>query len=157
MIQRIQSLFLAVAAIAAVLMFFFPIADFYSEHIGNYKLLLTGLKCMDPDPKIHTTFWVTVPLAMLAAGSFILSVVTLFFFKNRPLQIRLLAFNILITIVLIIAVFLYYINSVEKLTGIPPSYQFGAFSPLICLLFLILANRFIRKDEAMVRSADRLR
>jgi hypothetical protein len=73
------------------------------------------------------------------------------------LQIRLLAFNILATIVLVISIFLYYINSIEKITGIQPSYKFGAFCPLICLIFLVLANHFIRKDEAMVKSADRLR
>jgi integral membrane sensor domain MASE1 len=157
MIQRIQSLFLAVAAIAAVLMFFFPIADFYNEHIGNYKLLVTGLKGMDPDPKIHLSWWASSPLAFLTAGSLIISLITLFLYKKRPLQIKLLAFNILATIVLIIVIFLYYVNSIEKITGILPSYQFGAFCPLICLIFLLLANRFIRKDEALVKSADRLR
>jgi len=157
MIQRIQSLFLAIAAIAAVLMFFFPIADFYNEHLGNYKLLATGLQCMDPDPKIHRSWWATSPLAFLSAASFVLSVVTLFLYRNRLLQIRLLAFNILATIVLVIAIFLYYINSIEKITGILPAYKFGAFCPLICLIFLVLANRFIRKDESLVRSSDRLR
>lgn len=157
MIQRIQSLFLAVAAIAAILMFFFPVADFYSETLGNYKLLATGLKYMDPDPKIHASVLFALPLLTLVLGSAGLSLVTLFLYKNRSLQIRLLAFNILITIVLVIVVLLFYMNSVQKLTGIPPAYEFGAFCPLISLLFLILANRYIRKDENLVRSADRLR
>ncbi|MCX6281706.1 MAG: DUF4293 domain-containing protein [Bacteroidetes bacterium] len=157
MIQRIQSLFLAIAAAAAVLMFFFPVADFYSETLGNYKLLATGLKCMDPDPKIHTSFWFSAPMLVFILGSAALSLLTIFRYKNRPLQIKLLAFNILITIVLVITILLFYMNSVEKLTGIKPEYQFGAFCPLINLIFLILANRFIRKDESLVRSADRLR
>jgi len=157
MIQRIQSLFLAIAAIAAILMFFFPIADFYSETLGNYKLLATGLKCMDPDPKIHTSIWFAAPILVFVLASVVLSLVTLSQFRNRPVQIKLLAFNILITIVLVITIFLFYMSSVEKLTGIIPTYEFGAFCPLINLLFLILANRFIRKDESLVKSADRLR
>jgi len=157
MIQRIQSLFLAVAAIAAILMFFFPIADFYSETLGNYKLLATGLKCLDPDPKIHPSALFAIPLLVFVLGSTGLSLITLFLYKNRQFQIRLLSFNILITIVLVIVIFLFYVNSVQKLTGIPPVYEFGAFCPLINLLFLILANRYIRKDQNLVRSADRLR
>jgi len=157
MIQRVQTLFLALAAVAALLMFFFPIADFYSGTIGNYKLLATGLRCMDPDPKIHPSALFSLPLLVMVPGSIILSLITLFFYKKRPLQIKILAFNILINIVLVIVVFLFYMNSVEKLTGIAPAYEFGAFCPLISLLFLVLANRFIRKDENLVRSADRLR
>lgn len=157
MIQRVQSLFLAFAATAAILMFFFPVAEFYSETLGNYKLLVSGLKCMDPDPKVQASFMFAFPILALISASVILSAVTLFMYKNRPVQIRLLAFNILITIVLIIVIFLFYMNSVQKLTGIQPVYQFGAFCPLINLIFLILANRFIRKDENLVRSADRLR
>jgi hypothetical protein len=38
-----------------------------------------------------------------------------------------------------------------------PSYQFGIFLPVISLLLLVLASRAIRKDEALVKSADRLR
>jgi len=157
MIQRIQSLFLAVAAIAAGLMFFFPIADFYSETLGNYKLLATGLICMDPDPRVTPSFWFSIPLLALVSASILLSVVTIFLYKNRAQQLRLLAFNILITIVLIIVVLMFYMSSVQKITGIAPVYQFGAFCPLINLLFLILANRFIRRDENLVKSADRLR
>jgi len=157
MIQRIQSLFLAIAAVAAILMFFFPIADFYSETLGNYKLLATGLKCMDPDPKVHATFWFAIPMLVFVLGSIGLSLATIFLYKNRPMQIKLLAFNILITIVLVVTILMFYMNSVEKLTGIAPAYEFGAFCPLINLLFLILANRYIRKDENLVRSSDRLR
>ena len=104
MIQRIQSLFLAVAAIAAILMFFFPIADFYSETLGNYKLLATGLKCLDPDPKIHPSALFAIPLLVFVLGSTGLSLITLFLYKNRQFQIRLLSFNILITIVLVIVI-----------------------------------------------------
>ena len=158
MIQRIQSLFLAIAAIALILMFFFPVANFYSgTELGNYKLLATGLKCMDPDPAIHPSAWLQAPLLFFVLGSALLSLLTIFLYKKRGLQIKLLTFNILITIVLIIVIFLFYMNSVEKLTGIAPAYEFGAFCPLISLLFLVLANRFIRKDENLVRSADRLR
>lgn len=158
MIQRIQSLFLAIAAVITGLMFFFPIAEFYTgTELGNYKLLATGLQCMDPNPRIIAPSWFGLPLIALVIASIVLTLVILFLYKNRPLQIKLLAFDILITIVLVIVVLMYYTSAVQKLTGIPPAYEFGAFCPLISLLFLILANRYIRKDEVLVKSADRLR
>jgi hypothetical protein len=38
-----------------------------------------------------------------------------------------------------------------------PSYQFGIFFPLVSLVCIIMASRAIRKDEALVKSSDRLR
>ena len=158
MIQRIQSLFLAIAAAAAVLMLFFPTAEFFSgTELGNYKLLATGLRCMDPNPRFQTAAWFGFPLLALISVNIILPVLILFLYKNRQLQLKILTFNILITIVLVIVVLMFYMSAVQKLTGIAPAYQFGAFCPLISLIFLVLANRYIRKDENMVRSADRLR
>ena len=43
------------------------------------------------------------------------------------------------------------------LTNNPGGYQFGLFLPAIALFFNSLALRFIRKDEKLVRSMDRLR
>jgi hypothetical protein len=158
MIQRIQSLFLAASAIAVSMMFLFPIADFLSgSELGNFKLYATGLKSLDPDPKVIPSVMFGLPLAILSVASVLMPLVILFLYRKRPLQIRLLAFNILINIVLVIVVLMYYGSAVQKLTGIPPNYDMGAFFPLISLILLILANRYIRKDEMLVKSADRLR
>lgn len=158
MIQRIQSVFLFTAALAGVLLFFFPVATFYNELQGNYRFLITGIESMDPSPRMQFSFWFTSPLWVIASLSTVLSVVILFLYKNRILQIRLLAFNILFNILLIIMIFLFYTNKIQEYTHIEPSYrQAGIFFPLISLLFLVLANRAIRKDEAKVKAADRLR
>jgi len=57
-------------------------------------------------------------------------------------------------------VFLLYSRFFEKRLGgggIPSTYQFGMYIPLISLVFLVLASRAIRKDEALIKSSDRLR
>jgi len=157
MIQRIQSIFLILVAAAGILLFWFPLAGYYDEYNGNYKLMVTGLQCMDPDPRITTTFWFAVPLMVVSILMPLLALITLFLYKKRLLQIRLIAITMMITVIEIILIFLFYINKVEELTAIKPAYQFGIFLPLIALVFLVLANRFIRRDEALVKSADRLR
>lgn len=157
MIQRIQTIFLLLALISGALVFYFPLADFYHELYGNYKLFATDLQSMDPDPKITTSIWFTSPLWVTAGASVILTLVSIFFYKNRITQLRLVAFNVLLNVSFVVMVFIIYANKITKLTQIEPSYQMGIICPLISLVFLILANRFIRKDEALVKSADRLR
>ena len=157
MIQRVQTIFLALAVISGALIFYFPIADYYHELYGNYKLFVTHLQCMDPDPKLSTSVWFTAPLYLIAGASVLLGIISIFLYKNRVTQLRIVAFNILLNIVLIVLLFIFYSGKIEELTQIIPSYQIGVFLPLASLVFLILANRFIRKDEALVKSADRLR
>ena len=157
MLQRIQTLFLAIAVISGALLFYFPIADYYHELYGNYKLFVTGLQCMDPDPKISTSIWFTAPLYLITGVTVLLGVMSIFLYKNRITQLRLVAFNILLNIVLIVLLFIFYSGKIEELTQIIPTYRIGVFLPLVSLVFLVLANRFIRKDEALVKSTERLR
>ena len=157
MIQRIQSLFLLLAAIACILLFFFPVAYFFNETFGNYKFFITGIHSMDPDPKVQFSIWFVAPLFIITGISALLSIITIFLYKNRPSQLRLLAFNILFNILLVVLIFLFYAGKIQGFTQTAPAYQVGVFFPLIALIFLVLANRWIRKDEALVKSADRLR
>ncbi len=157
MIQRIQTIFLVLALISGALVFYFPLADFYHELYGNYKLFATELKSMDPDPKMTTSIWFNSPLWLTAGASLILTLTSIFLYKNRRTQLRLVAFNILLNVSFVVLVFIIYSSKITKLTQIEPSYQLGIFFPLISLVFLILANRFIRKDEELVKSTDRLR
>ena len=158
MLQRIQSVYLAVVAIASGLLFFFPLANYYNEIHGNYKFFIYGIKCMDPDQKITFPSFFTSPLIFLAVASIIFSVVTIFLYKNRFLQIRICAFNLITNIVLIMAIFFFYATHIQTMTMIEPEYNYaGMVLPLISIVFLILSNRAIRKDQALVKSADRLR
>jgi len=157
MFQRFQTLFLFLAAVSGALLFYFPIADYYNEMHGIYKLYITGLVSMMPDPVVETSIWFASPLWVLTGASVALCLITMFLYKNRITQMRLLAFCILLNIILVVLIFLFYSGKIEELTQIQPSYKLGVFLPLIALVFLVLANRFIRKDEALVKATDRLR
>lgn len=157
MIQRIQTLFLFFAVISGTALFFFPLADYFDEFTGNYRFYITHLQCMDPDPKITTSIWFAAPLWIISISSVLLSILSVFLFRKRASQLQVVTFNILLNIVLIAVIFLFYVSKITALTKIEPAYQFGIFLPLISLVFLVLANRFIRKDDALVKAADRLR
>jgi hypothetical protein len=50
-------------------------------------------------------------------------------------------------------------NSTTLVPGVelPIKYQAGAWMSVLLIVFTFLANRYIKKDEDLVRSADRIR
>lgn len=158
MIQRIQSVYLAVAALSCLILYFFPIASFYNELEGNYKLFICHIQYMDPDPKHHFGVLFSMPAIVLSLASVVFSVATIFLYKKRWLQIRLISFNVLTLVVLILVLFFFYTAQMKSITGADPAYSYpGMLLPVLALVMLIFANRAIRKDEQRVKSADRLR
>ncbi len=158
MLQRIQTIYLVLVAIACILLFFFPLAFFYNEMEGNYRFFIYGVQSMDPDPKVVFGSFFAIPLIFFVVVSFIFAVSAIFLYKNRPLQNRLCTFNVLTNIVFIMVVFFFYITRIKSMTSTEPEYNyFGMVLPLISLALLILASRAIMKDEALVKSTDRLR
>ncbi|MCK9400703.1 MAG: DUF4293 domain-containing protein [Bacteroidales bacterium] len=158
MIQRIQSIFLLLAFLAAVALFFYPLAGIYSN-LTAYKFYIYGLKNMVPGEASQFSFMTTFPLLLLNILVAALSLICVFLYKNRVRQAKLVRLAILLEIVLIALVFFVYASIIERNLLASPDYldEAGIYFPLISLIFLILANRYIMKDEKLVRSVDRLR
>lgn len=157
MIQRIQSLYLFLAFVACVLTFFFPLASFWAGEGSSYRFYITGLETLVPDD--NTSHTNSIPLIAINVIIGLMAIIILFLYKNRLLQMKMLRFNIMLNIVLILLIFFFYVPAIERATNVEADYtsEIGIYFPLICLVFLYLANRYIRKDEKLVRSADRLR
>lgn len=155
MLQRIQSVFLLIAAVASVLFFVFPIAGFYGD-TETVILSATGLS-LQPNTSLSFSSIYAYPLIVAGVLSVIFSLVTIFMFKNRRLQMRLVSFNVVINLAILFGLFFYYVKQLQEVTGSVAEYKLAIFMPLISILFLVLANRYIKKDDKLVRSADRLR
>ena len=149
-------MYMSIAVIACISLFFFPITKYFNDVQGTYVFYITGMKYLI-EPPITVNFWLTSPLLFLVISSLIITLAAIFLFKKRGLQLWFVNIAFLFHIVLIILIFLYYINHFETLFNTRPTYQFGIFIPLISLVCIIMASRAIRKDEAMVKSSDRLR
>lgn len=140
MIQRIQSIYLIIAAIiSGGLIFAFPLWTFTG---GNEQ----GIS--------------TEPIAMvLFFLSAILSIYSITRYKTRQTQFVLGRLNMLVNLVLVIYLVYRLMNPAQGLTdGVEIERQgiVTAF-PLVVIILIALANRAIKKDEDLVRSADRLR
>jgi hypothetical protein len=156
MIQRIQSVFLVLAVIANSLMFFFPLASFFNE-FNYYKLYLYEFRNLTPDTTSAFSNLAVLPLELLNFGIIILAIVTLLQYKNRVLQIKMNNFNILLTVFLLAGMFFIYPQLAETKIAATTTFETGTYFPIVTLACLLLANRFISKDEKLVRSTDRLR
>ncbi len=158
MIQRIQSLFLVLAMVALILLSVFPMAMFYSQ-TGVYELNVFGLESLTPGNEIPFVWWFFIPLPALAGIVLILDLIALLSFKKRTRQITLTHAAIFLNIVFVVGLMFYYIPAIEENTTTTVNYRdsLGIYLPLISLVFTLLAQRYIKKDEKLVRSVDRLR
>ncbi len=153
MIQRLQSLYLVLAAAAAGLVAFFSLGEILVMdglyQFDVYKLVLVS---EDTQQVIENYF----PPLILVGLVVVTTIASIFLYSNRKLQIRVIQVVMLINIGLLGAIF-YYQKEAEKLAGAILHYKFGIIFPILSLVFLILAVRSIRQDEELVKAADRLR
>ncbi len=152
MIQRIQTLYLLGAVIVGVVMFFIPlghlileenlVVDFFHSGIANDEILENSYK--------------TLPLTTLLGISTGLSLLIIFLYKRRILQMRLCGINIFLNIGLIGLIVFYMFDAAKKLNA-EKDFNVAIILPVVSIIFLYLAIRNIGKDEARVKAADRIR
>jgi len=143
MIQRIQSIFLLLAAGACFGLFGLPLADTDTAQTTSALFADQQFNLFD-DPVLLGIF--------TAAGTLLL--LDVFLFKNRPLQIRLSWLSIALVLAGCGYAFYLLSNDSAQATADPAP---GVALPILAIVFTYLAKVYIGKDEKLVRSADRLR
>ena len=131
MIQRVQSIYLLVAAIISLASYFiFPKLD----------LFFINMSLMD---------YFIIPYLFFC---FFMSTLNIFLFINRKLQLNINKFQLLIHLFVLIVFFYFFYQ--EKM--LYPD-LIWTLTPISSIVFLSLANNGIKKDENLIRSVDRLR
>lgn len=162
MIQRRQTIFMLLAAIASVLLFFMPLASFNAD--GNVmRFTVFGIE--NPIESLTLSKSYTWPLMVLTVLMTILPIFTIFKYKKRELQVRLCHLAMLLNIIFIGLVFVYYDNDIQKVITavendsytLDVAYFIGMALPLVNLVLEILAIKGIKKDIELLKSVDRLR
>ena len=153
MIQRIQSLYLLLAAAVMAITLFAPIATFA---VGDVTFTLTAFSLAGADES-QSTLWMGILLVVATA----LPLVTIFLFKRRQLQVRLCGAEMVLLIGAIAFIAIYYWlashNALEGLTIDHKQLGWAAPMPIVAIVLVYLASRAIFKDELLVRSLDRIR
>jgi glucan phosphoethanolaminetransferase (alkaline phosphatase superfamily) len=159
MIQRIQSIFLFLVAVAMGIVVAFPIWKQVDNATSQEHVLNAwAIELYSAGDSQLLSFTPHVYLGLVAILAAILAVFSLFQYKNRGKQMMINMINSLVMAIMLGATvyITYKINSslAAQTNGDYLIGFWGIFGGMICNL---LANRFIRKDELLVRSVDRLR
>lgn len=157
MIQRVQSifLFLVVAAMAVLLSFPIWIKTSANATESAYLTAFQLVHTKNPTTFITPVYYIAI-LALLTAC---LSFFAVFKYRNRLLQMGLCAGNaILLTVTMGIVLYQTLTKGKEFFNPAEQGqYTYGFYALVAALIFNMLANRFIRRDERMVRESNRLR
>jgi hypothetical protein len=152
MIQRIQSVYLIVVTILLASVFAYPYAELLSSGGQLFIFNFNGLSIESEEGM----YLLTIPPMILLAIITLVSFVTIFLYKKRVLQMRLNSFNIILMLGYMGLNYYYIHNFSRQLEGVV-SYQITALFPFVAAVMTYLAIRAIGKDEALIRSMDRIR
>ncbi|AEW03569.1 hypothetical protein A4D02_19740 [Niastella koreensis] len=141
MIQRLQSVWLLLAAAAA---FCSIKLSFYS---GNL------IKDNQPKAFVSLTAQSNLLLLILTAGVGIASLIAIFLYKIRKMQLRIVLITLLVSL---LNLGLYFAETQKYVPG-EGKFDLTAVFAIFIPILLFLAIRGIRKDEKLVKSLDRLR
>lgn len=155
MIQRIQSLYLLIITILSAIMIFNPVAGLYNEIMGvRYELTFRGLMQIDmQNQQLLVNSWALSAISMMIP---LLSLIIIFLFKNRLLQIRLSFINIVLMAGYYGILFIYLWQFGKQLDARWYLHVIASF-PLIGIILNFLAIRAIGKDIALLKSLNRIR
>jgi hypothetical protein len=159
MIQRVQSIFLFLVAIAMVLVLLFPIwhqvnpAQTQMTTINAFNLTTVDIASGDT---IHQEgkYFISI-LAFISAG---LAIFSLLQYNNRGKQMLLNMINSLLMVTNVGLIIWTAHNANEVINPqVNGAFVLGFWAIFGGMIMNLLANRFIRKDELLVRSVDRIR
>lgn len=151
MIQRIQTVYLALAAILLVLCCCFPLATFEPEGMG-FQTEMNVLFLLDNSHKILS--YIPAVIFVITVFAEIATAVAIMGFKNRRRQMRTCSICMILELLWVIA----YAVLTYMLKGEDTFHPcFAACLPIIAFILTWLARKAIKKDDDLVRSADRIR
>ncbi len=152
--QRKQTIFLVVTGLCMVLMVFSPV--WLTQESGTEKMLYPLHYTIKAGEERNTIYFPYAACAMLAMAAATVAFIEIGKFENRLLQLKLGALNSLL-MAGAIGLAVYFATSLIRTNQQAGSYGWGLWLPAIAMVSNMVANRFIRRDEKLVRDSERIR
>ena len=152
--QRKQTIFLGLTASCMVLMILFPV---WRASVGDVEKILFPLQYTVKTGELKEIIYFPYALcAILAIAAATLAIIEIGKFEDRLLQLKLGALNSLLMAGSLGSA-VYFAIQLIKTNQVAGHYEPGMWLPAIAMVSNLIANRFIRKDEKIVRDSDRIR
>lgn len=147
MIQRIQTAFILVAGLLVASLYKLKFADL---SVNGELLQFTAKGIFNGENMVFDGLPIMIFIGLIALLHFVI----IFMYKKRIRQIRMLAF----TIILLLGLFgMFFYFTYAGLDGAKVAFKVPVAFPVVAIILDYLAIRAIGKDEALVRSLDRIR
>lgn len=137
MLQRIQTIFLLIVLLSSGLAPFF--LSLWTTNNGKFYFFMQNM--------VYATFF------GLATSLALLSIIS---YNKRQNQFVINRLNIILNLILL-GLFVYHSLNLSGEIPLVSEKGIGMFLPIVSIVFLVLANKAIKKDEDLVKSVDRLR
>ena len=153
MIQRVQTIFLLLTSV-----FYFSYWLFGLEWYEKGYPVITNI--FNGSEYINTVLISISFIPLIISG---ISFVSIFIFKNRKLQIQLTQLGFRFSLVMSLFTIFYFYNCLSYLTELMPSkflelLMYAAIvNPFLCSYLLFLALKYIKRDNELINSLDRIR
>jgi len=147
MIQRIQTVYILLAGVLTATLYKLKLADL---SVNNELMEFFAKGIFKGEDIVYNG----LPLMVLIGIIAVLHFAGLFLYKKRILQIRILVFSI----ILLLGLFgLFFYFTYMGFEGAKVAFKIPVAFPLIAVILDWLAIRAIGKDEALIRSLNRIR
>lgn len=133
--------------------FFFDFGTIFTKDANEISFRVTGLKMNNQD---FNQNYSTLPLLIIFIIINAITLISIFLFKKRMLQIRLNVFNF-ISQLGSVGICFYYLNNATSKFGVDYKTSIIIVLPIVAAILTFLAIRAIARDEALVQSLNRLR
>lgn len=152
MLQRIQTLYVLIALGLTSILFYSDLALMANE-TGLFRLTFTGVFTIDAENQLVMPAHALLALLLVST---LLLLVIIFLYRKRILQIRLCGM-VLGLLAGLSGMIYYFGKTASKELGTELSFTWAIVLPIISMVFIFLAIKSIGKDEALIRSLDRIR
>ena len=157
MIQRIQSIWLFLASVTIFALFLFPYLQYADLGGMGRALKVSGAYHGVEGQPVQAEFFLLQTIATVLLGVFPLYII--FKFRQRKQQIKLILLSIVLVVLFGVWLYVSAGSSLAEANQALSTRNIGVgfFLLPISIVFLGMAMGAIRKDEKLVKSADRLR
>lgn len=152
MIQRIQTLYLLCSLLLLGLMTWLNLGEIVVAD-ALYKFRLSGIIAQTDGSVVYSG----LPLIVMASVVALLQFFIIFGYKNRVRQMRLATINLMLMLGLTGVAWFFASKGVDRLGEGIIQYKIPLAFPVVGAILNYLAIRAIGRDEALVRSVDRIR
>lgn len=155
MLQRVQTIWLFLSSTAIFCLFLFPYLQVYNPDGSFRAVKITGVQESVGGQIVQSESFLALTIVTVIVA--LIPLITIFLFKNRKLQLKLCY----LSIAAILGFSFWLVQTAKQILGAitlqSENYGLGVILPSLSVFFIVLALRGIRKDEKLIKSADRLR